>query len=134
MFIPVGLTSPKNRRSRRQSQSNVNTGFQTINSAIGTLSNELRNNSKTQWPVIWSAAGVWFVVLSGLGVPLPWFSTRSDNRAHDAFFYGTLSKTEDRPDTATSKVTESVVPSERPLPPTPRPRGKQNPAQPGSPV
>jgi hypothetical protein len=74
-------------------RSNMNTGFQTINSAIGTLSNELRNNSKTQWPVIWSAAGVCFVVLSGLG----------------AFFYGTLSKTQDRLDTAIGKVTESVV-------------------------
>lgn len=74
-------------------RSNMNTGFQTINSAIGTLSNELRNNSKTQWPVIWSAAGVCFVVLSGLG----------------AFFYGTLSKTQDRLDNAIARVTESVV-------------------------
>jgi hypothetical protein len=32
--------------------SNMNTGFQTISCAIGTLSNELRNNSKIQWPVI----------------------------------------------------------------------------------
>jgi hypothetical protein len=74
-------------------RSNMNTGFQTINSAIGTLSNELRNNSKTQWPVIWSAAGVCFVVLSGLG----------------AFFYGTLSKTQDRLDASIVKLAEQVV-------------------------
>ncbi len=63
-------------------RSNMNTGFQTINSAIGTLSNELRNNSKTQWPVIWSAADVSFAVLAALG----------------AFFYNTLTKTQDRQD------------------------------------
>ncbi|MDM9629554.1 hypothetical protein QTL95_27085 [Rhizobium sp. S152] len=72
-------------------RSNMNTGFQTINSAIGTLSNELRNNSKTQWPVIWSAAGVCFVVLSALG----------------AFFYGTLSKGQDRLDVAIIKSAET---------------------------
>jgi len=48
-------------------RSNMNTGFQTVNAAIGTLSNELRSNSRTQWPVIWSAIGVGVVMLSGLG-------------------------------------------------------------------
>lgn len=48
-------------------RSNMNTGFQTVNAAIGTLSNELRNSGKTQWPVIWSAIGVGVVILSGLG-------------------------------------------------------------------
>ncbi|KQV78164.1 hypothetical protein ASC90_26940 [Rhizobium sp. Root1220] len=71
----------------------MNTGFQTINASIRTLSNELRNNSNTQWPVIWSAAGVCFVVLSALG----------------AFFYGTLSKTQDRLDASIVKLAEQVV-------------------------
>ena len=45
-------------------RSSMNTGFQTVNAAIATLSNELRSNSKTQWPVIWAAAGVCFTVLA----------------------------------------------------------------------
>ncbi|WP_196237541.1 hypothetical protein [Rhizobium leguminosarum] len=48
-------------------RSNMNTGFQTVNAAIGTLSNELRNSGKTQWPVIWSAIAVGVGILSGLG-------------------------------------------------------------------
>ncbi len=48
-------------------RSNMNTGFQTVNASIATLSNELRGNSKTQWPVIWSAIGVCFTVLGGIG-------------------------------------------------------------------
>lgn len=48
-------------------RSNMNTGFQTVNSSIAALSNELRGNSKTQWPVIWSAIGVSFTVLGGIG-------------------------------------------------------------------
>ncbi|WP_281978783.1 hypothetical protein [Pseudorhizobium flavum] len=48
-------------------RSNMNTGFQTLNSSINALSNELRSNSKTQWPVIWSAIGVSFAVLGGIG-------------------------------------------------------------------
>lgn len=74
-------------------RSNMNTGFQTVNAAIGTLSNELRNNSKTQWPVIWAAAGVCFTVLATGG----------------AFFYNSLSKGQDRLDNAIVKIAESAV-------------------------
>ncbi|MBB3315096.1 hypothetical protein FHT77_000938 [Rhizobium sp. BK181] len=73
-------------------RSNMNTGFQTINSAINTLSNELRTNSKTQWPVIWSAAGVCFTILAALG----------------AFFYGTLSKSQDRLDVAIIETNKGI--------------------------
>lgn len=48
-------------------RSNMNTGFQTVNSAIGTLSNELRTNSRTQWPVLWAALSVGVTILAGLG-------------------------------------------------------------------
>ncbi len=48
-------------------RSNMNTGFQSVNAAIGTLSNELRSNSRTQWPVIWAAAGVCFAIIVALG-------------------------------------------------------------------
>lgn len=68
----------------------MNTGFQTINSSISTLSNELRNNSKTQWPVIWAAAGVCFTVLATGG----------------AFFYNSLSKGQDRLDATIVKNAE----------------------------
>lgn len=74
-------------------RSNMNTGFQTVNAAIGTLSNELRSNSKTQWPVIWAAAGVCFTVLATGG----------------AFFYNSLSKGQDRLDTAITTVVERMV-------------------------
>lgn len=74
-------------------RSNMNTGFQTVNSAIGTLSNELRSNSKTQWPVIWAAAGVCFTVLATGG----------------AFFYSSLSKGLDRLDVNISEVSKDAV-------------------------
>jgi hypothetical protein len=74
-------------------RSNMNTGFQTINSSIGTLSNELRSSSKTQWPVIWAAAGVCFTVLVTIGT----------------FFYSTLSKSQDRIDISVAKVSENSL-------------------------
>ncbi|WP_458395326.1 hypothetical protein [Rhizobium ruizarguesonis] len=48
-------------------RSNMNSGFQGVNTNIASLSNELRSSGKTQWPVIWSAIGVGIVILSGLG-------------------------------------------------------------------
>lgn len=48
-------------------RSNMNTGFRNIESSITSLSNELRGNSRTQWPVIWSAVGVCFAVIVGIG-------------------------------------------------------------------
>lgn len=74
-------------------RSNMNTGFQSVNAAIGTLSNELRSNSKTQWPVIWAAAGVCFTVLVTIGT----------------FFYSTLSKSQDRIEVSVSRVAENAL-------------------------
>jgi hypothetical protein len=71
-------------------RSNMNTGFQSVNASLTTLSNELRSNSKTQWPVIWAAAGVCFTVLATGG----------------AFFYNSLSKGQDRLDAAVMKNSE----------------------------
>ncbi|WP_107327518.1 hypothetical protein [Agrobacterium pusense] len=73
-------------------RSNMNTGFQTINTSISQLSNELRNSSKTQWPVIWAAAGVCFTVLATGG----------------AFFYNSLSKGQDRLDLIVAKNAETT--------------------------
>ncbi len=45
----------------------MNTGFQRVGSDINSLANEIRGNSRTQWPVIWSAVGVCFAVVVGIG-------------------------------------------------------------------
>lgn len=74
-------------------RSNMNTGFQTINANLSALSNELRSSSKTQWPVIWAAAGVCFTILATGG----------------AFFYNSLSKGQDRLDVAISDVSKDAV-------------------------
>lgn len=74
-------------------RSNMNTGFQTINSNLSALSNELRSSSKTQWPVIWAAAGVCFTILATGG----------------AFFYNSLSKGQERLDVAISEVSKDAV-------------------------
>ncbi|MGF9694685.1 hypothetical protein AAIH46_17835 [Rhizobium sp. 0TCS1.26] len=74
-------------------RSNMNTGFQSVNASLTTLSNELRSNSKTQWPVIWTAAGVSFTVLAALG----------------AFVYGTLSTRQDRTDTSITGLVDKMV-------------------------
>jgi hypothetical protein len=74
-------------------RSNMNTGFQTVTASINALSNEFRANTKTQWPVIWAAAGVCFTILAAAGT----------------FFYATLSKGQDRLDTYISKVDDTTV-------------------------
>jgi hypothetical protein len=71
-------------------RSNMNTGCQSVKASLTTLSNELRSNSKTQWPVIWAAAGVCIMVLATGG----------------AFFYNSLSKGQDRLDAAVVKNAE----------------------------
>lgn len=48
-------------------RSNMNTGFSNIQSALASLTNELRGSAKTQWPVIWSAIGVCFVIITAIG-------------------------------------------------------------------
>lgn len=45
----------------------MRSGFAGLNSHLTSLSNELRTSQKTQWPVIWAAAGVVFSVLVGIG-------------------------------------------------------------------
>jgi hypothetical protein len=75
-------------------RSNMNTGFQNVNANINALANDFRSNSKTQWPVIWAAAGVCFTVLVTIGT----------------FFYSTISKDQQRLDSALVKITENFVP------------------------
>lgn len=48
-------------------RSNMNTGFQGVNANLNALSNELRSNSRTQWPAIWAALSVGVAILTGLG-------------------------------------------------------------------
>lgn len=51
-------------------RSNMNTGFNNVQAALSSLTNEFRGSTKTQWPVIWSAIGVCFAVLGGLGAAI----------------------------------------------------------------
>lgn len=74
-------------------RSNMNTGFQSVNSSLNALSNELRNNSKTQWPVIWSAAGVCTAALVAAGT----------------FVYGTIGNRQDRVEASLVAVVEKMV-------------------------
>lgn len=48
-------------------RSNMNTGFRNIEGSLKGLSDQLSGNSRTQWPVIWSAIGVSFAVLAAVG-------------------------------------------------------------------
>ncbi len=45
----------------------MRSGFVALNSHLTAMSTELRGSQKTQWPVIWAAAGVMFSVLMGIG-------------------------------------------------------------------
>jgi hypothetical protein len=74
-------------------RSNMNSGFQSLNANVNALSNEIRNNSRTPWPVIWTAIGVCFAILAGV----------------TTFFYGTLAKGQDRLDVAITRIAEGTV-------------------------
>ena len=74
-------------------RSNMNTGFQTVNAGLSALSNEFRNNSKTQWPVIWSAAGVCTAALVAAGT----------------FVYGTIGSRQDRAETSLTTIVDKMV-------------------------
>ncbi|OLP48837.1 hypothetical protein BJF91_17025 [Allorhizobium taibaishanense] len=73
MFDPMASWARLSERVENQGKdiidlrSNMNTGFQSVQSSINALSNELRSSSKTQWPVIWAAAGVCFGIIVALG-------------------------------------------------------------------
>jgi hypothetical protein len=74
-------------------RSNMNTGFQTVNAGLSALSNEFRNNSKTQWPVIWSAAGVCTAALVAAGT----------------FVYGTIGGRQDRVEASLVAAVDRMV-------------------------
>lgn len=72
-FDPVASWAKLSERVENQGKdivdlrSNMNSGFQSINANLATLSNELRAGGKTQWPVIWSAIGVSFAIIVAIG-------------------------------------------------------------------
>jgi hypothetical protein len=45
----------------------MNTGFQQLNAAINTLSNEVGGGSKTQWSIIIGFSSVTITILAGFG-------------------------------------------------------------------
>lgn len=49
-------------------ENEMRTGFTSINAALAALANEFRAGGKTQWPVIWSALGVSFAILTFIGL------------------------------------------------------------------
>lgn len=72
-FDPVASWAKLSERVENQGKdivdlrSNMNSGFQSINSNLAALSNELRATGKTPWPVIWSAIGVSFAIIVAIG-------------------------------------------------------------------
>jgi hypothetical protein len=85
-------------------RSNMNSGFQGVNTNIASLSNELRSSGKTQWPVIWSAIGVGIVILSGLGF-MALQPIKDNNSRLDAAIVRLAETTQ----LALTKITESMV-------------------------
>ncbi|MDP9572373.1 UNVERIFIED_ORG: putative membrane protein [Agrobacterium larrymoorei] len=90
---------------RRQSdlESEMRSGFKNVETTMSAIANEMRSSistlsasiaerSRTQWPVIWTAAGVSFTILAALS----------------AFVYGTLSKDQTRLDAAIMKNAEII--------------------------
>ena len=69
-------------------RSNMNTGFRNMESALNAISSDLRNGSKTQWPVIWSAIGVSFAIILAVGSQslLPLRDAVSDLKADNEKF------------------------------------------------
>lgn len=47
-------------------------GFSEVNKHLNDLSRDFQSGNKTQWPVIWSAMGVCFMILFGIGGALYW--------------------------------------------------------------
>lgn len=85
-------------------RSNMNSGFQGVNSNLAALSNELRSSGKTQWPVIWSAIGVGVVILSGLG-----FMALQPIKDNTARLEEAVIRVSENTQTAFAKVNESMV-------------------------
>lgn len=85
-------------------RSNMNSGFQGVNSNLAALSNELRSSGKTQWPVIWSAIGVGVVILSGLG-----FMALQPIKDNTARLEEAVIRVSENTQTAFAKVNETMV-------------------------
>ncbi|MEH3125583.1 hypothetical protein [Agrobacterium cavarae] len=90
---------------RRQSdlETEMRSGFKQVENTMSAIAHEMRSSisglsaslaerSRTQWPVIWTAAGVSFTILAALS----------------AFVYGTLSKDQTRLDAAIMKNAEII--------------------------
>lgn len=96
----------------------MRSGFTSINTHLTAVSNELRLAGKTQWPVIWMAAGVVFTVLAGLGAVL-YTPIKSDvtklqdttvSRAEWADYQARGAENRLRLENAMAKIAENYVP------------------------
>lgn len=99
-------------------ESQMQSGFSSLNAQLTALSDHFRQGQKTQWPVIWSAAGVMFTVLAGIGAILYMPITRDLARLQEQAVTRTewdsnnsrSAETRMRFEDAIAKVAESSVP------------------------
>lgn len=85
-------------------RSNMNTGFQGVNANLAALSNELRSNSKTQWPAIWAALSVGVAILTGLG-----FMALQPIKDNTARLEESIVRVSENNQNALSKLSENIV-------------------------
>ncbi|RVG83261.1 hypothetical protein CN177_16710 [Sinorhizobium meliloti] len=85
-------------------RSNMNTGFQGVNANLAALSNELRSNSKTQWPAIWAALSVGVAILTGLG-----FMALQPIKDNTVRLEGSIVRLAETSQAAVTKISENMV-------------------------
>ncbi|ASP84751.1 hypothetical protein CDO26_09185 [Sinorhizobium meliloti] len=85
-------------------RSNMNTGFQGVNANLAALSNELRSNSKTQWPAIWAALSVGVAILTGLG-----FMALQPIKDNTVRLEGSIVRLAETGQAAVTKISENMV-------------------------
>jgi hypothetical protein len=85
-------------------RSNMNTGFQGVNANLAALSNELRSNSRTQWPAIWAALSVGVAILTGLG-----FMALQPIKENTARLEESIIRVSENNQEALAKLSENIV-------------------------
>lgn len=99
-------------------ETQMQTGFANINHSLSGLNDQLRHGQRTQWPVIWSAAGVTFAILAGVAAllinPMKEDIAKLEGLSVSRSEYETNltrgSENRNRLENAISKIAESTVP------------------------
>jgi hypothetical protein len=66
-FAQIGERVTNLSQRQHDLETEMRRGFGELSQAVNVLSTELRGSSRTQWPVIWSAVGVCFTVITAIG-------------------------------------------------------------------